>query len=135
LTIKDIFLNKGEDYFRQMEHEILTNYVFNYSTIVATGGGTPCYYNNNNFMNHTGFTIYLKVSCEELVRRLKDNHQRPLILENKYNLYDFVSLQIKEREQYYCKSKLTFESDCASTDQLCTLLKKNYEQFEYRFKK
>ncbi len=124
LTISEIFLNKGEKFFRKIERNILTSYAFDNSTIIATGGGTPCFFENNDFMNYSGITIYLKVSCKELVRRLKINYKRPLLFNNKICLNDFVNSQIIHREKYYFRSRFTIESDSISPNQIYNLLKK-----------
>ena len=124
LKINEIFLQKGEKFFREKERDYLTNYCFDRQAIVATGGGTACFFDNNNRMNSKGITIYLKVTCHELVRRLQFNDNRPLLFKNKLNLKDFVNNQIIERERYYKKSQYTIESDCISVHQVYDLLKK-----------
>ena len=123
LKINEIFLKKGESFFRQKERDYLTKYCLDTQSIVATGGGTPCFFDNNNIMNSKGITIYLKVSCHELVRRLQFNQNRPLLFKNKLNLKDFVNNQIIERERHYQKSQYIIESDCISVNQIYDLLK------------
>ena len=81
MTIPEIFSSKGEKEFRAMEHNCLKKVVEKENTVVACGGGTPCYYGNMELMNNNGTTVYLKMSVDTLVNRLlhaKD--KRPLIL-------------------------------------------------------
>jgi len=111
MSIHQIFSQKGEDFFRKKEHEILTNYRFKSNSIVAVGGGTPCFYGNHDFMKSIGKTIYLKVSSNELVSRLKLDKKRPLLFNNKLNLKDFIDLEINHREEYYRMSNYILESD------------------------
>src|SRR5690606_34726901 len=76
-TINEIFELKGESYFREKEKEILQTTVF-VNTVVATGGGTPCFFDNMSWMNTNGKTIYLKMTAQALESRLKfDKNNRP----------------------------------------------------------
>lgn len=117
-SISDIFSVQGERFFRNKEHYILTNYNFTPYSIIATGGGTPCFFDNQNFMNSIGHTIYLKISFNELMSRLIIDKKRPLLHDKKINLKEFVSRQISEREQYYEKSHYIIESDNISADEV-----------------
>ena len=127
LDICDIFNQKGESFFRKQEQYYLTSLNYTKYMIVAVGGGTPCFFDNMHFMNSVGLTIYLKVSCEELVNRLQFNNSRPLLLNKKVNLQDLVKEQLIEREKYYQNSQYVIESDAISIDQVSQLLKQYYE--------
>ena len=127
LGICDIFNQKGESFFRQQEQYHLTSLNYTKYMIVAVGGGTPCFFDNMHFMNSVGLTIYLKVSCEELVNRLQFNNSRPLLLNKKVNLQDLVKEQLIEREKYYQNSQYVIESDAISIEQVSQLLKQYYE--------
>ena len=118
MSIFDFFQTQGESVFRNIENSIIRNYRFQRDAIVATGGGTPCFHNNHQLLSSLGTTIYLKVSVEEIVRRLEFNDKRPIIFDNKLNLRSFVSKQILEREKYYLKSDYIIESDSISVDLL-----------------
>ncbi len=111
MSIAEVFHRKGEFFFRKKERDILTNYNFNSSSIIATGGGTPCFFDNQYFMNSCGYTIYLKISCHELTNRLKGDEKRPLLYDQKMNLKKFICRQIAQREQYYANSHSIIESD------------------------
>ena len=127
LGICDIFNQKGESFFRQQEQYHLTSLNYTKYMIVAVGGGTPCFFDNMHFMNSVGLTIYLKVSCKELVNRLQFNNSRPLLLNKKVNLQDLVKEQLIEREKYYQNSQYVIESDAISIEQVSQLLKQYYE--------
>ncbi len=127
LDICDIFNQKGESFFRKQEQYYLTSLNYTKYMIVAVGGGTPCFFDNMHFMNSVGLTIYLKVSCEELVNRLQFTNSRPLLLNKKVNLQDLVKEQLIEREKYYQNSQYVIESDAISIDQVSQLLKQYYE--------
>ena len=127
LDICDIFHQKGEHFFRKQEQYYLTNLTYIQNMIVAVGGGTPCFFDNMHFMNTVGVTVYLKVSYEELVNRLKSSNSRPMLFNKKVNLQDLVKEQLIEREKYYQKSQYVIESDNISIEQVSKVLKKYYE--------
>ena len=124
MSIDQIFSQKGEDFFRKKEHKILTNYSFKSNSIVAVGGGTPCFYDNHDFMKSIGHTIYLKVSCDELASRLQLDRKRPLLFNNKLNLKDFIHLEINHREEYYQMSNYVIESDSILINQVQKIVNK-----------
>lgn len=80
LSIPEIFAKKGEAEFRIMERQILRETALNAPCVIATGGGAPCFFDNMNWMNATGITIYLKTPVEILTARLRqDVPQRPIL--------------------------------------------------------
>ena len=118
MEVHEIFTRKGEDFFRQTESSILHNYPFKSNTIVATGGGTPCFCNNHQFMRSVGVTIYLKVSLGEIINRLQLDNKRPLLFNNKLNLNDFVVEHFSIREKEYLTSNHIIESDDISVNDI-----------------
>ena len=124
MTIHNIFREKGEYFFREQEHSILTNLNLDNKSIIAAGGGTPCFFDNHNFMKKMGSTVYLKVTPNELCNRLQLDDKRPLLFNNKLNLKDFVHEQLIEREKYYQMSDYTIESDNISINQVHELVNK-----------
>ena len=123
-TIDNIFQEKGEHFFREQEHSILTNLNLDSKSIIAAGGGTPCFFDNHNFMKKMGSTVYLKVTPNELCNRLQLDDKRPLLFNNKLNLKDFINKQLLEREKYYQMSNYTIESDSISINQVHELVNK-----------
>lgn len=106
LSIPDYFNLKGEEAFRQEELRLLRYISMSERTVVACGGGMPCFNNNMDLMNSTGLTVWLDVPSDILIERLKnDNDQRPLLkLTDELNL--LVEQQLSERMKYYEKAKL-----------------------------
>ncbi|GBU06839.1 shikimate kinase I [Bacteroidales bacterium] len=100
--IAQIFEEKGESGFRLIEHNALKEVSSLENIILATGGGTPCFYNNLEIMNKSGLTIYLKFSTEELSNRLFRCTHRPLI-QNKSlaELKIFIAQNIQQRTSFY----------------------------------
>src|SRR5512133_2274718 len=79
-TIPEIFSLNGEQYFREIEAQLLRDLKSCTNTIVSTGGGTPCHGGNMDFMLGNGLTLYLKLTPAQLYSRLSESKgDRPLI--------------------------------------------------------
>tara|TARA_Y100000994_G_C15644747_1_gene422785 strand:+ start:123 stop:617 length:495 start_codon:yes stop_codon:yes gene_type:complete len=122
MSIHELFAQKGEVFFRKTERSLLYNYPFQTNTIVATGGGTPCFYDNHAFMKKIGITIYLKVSVDELANRLQLSNERPLLFNNTLNLHDFIIQNLSQRESHYSMSDYIVESDNTTVDDIKNII-------------
>src|SRR2546423_9885228 len=69
-TIAQIFEQDGEDKFRELETIALRSFAGKKNMIIATGGGTPCFNNNINWMNENGTSVYLQSAPENILKRL-----------------------------------------------------------------
>lgn len=79
-AIATIFESRGEAYFRKLESSVLKDAAaVNEHFILATGGGTPCFFDNLEYMKEQGKVIFIKVSIDILVERLKNEKERPLL--------------------------------------------------------
>lgn len=108
-SIADIFKNKGEDYFRQAEQKALHQALEFEKTILATGGGTPCFFDNMDYINQNGTSIYLKVSIEELVKHIWESQSPHRPLYNTQNPEDLKSILTKtyeKRRVFYERAKI-----------------------------
>jgi shikimate kinase len=105
LSVKNIFSEKGEIYFRKLEHLLLEKLIQNPdSFVLSLGGGTPCYSNNHEFLKSEGvISIYLNASVATLYERLLDsNDQRPLIAnKNPEEFKEFIAKNLFDRSFYY----------------------------------
>jgi len=102
-SISLLFYKYGEETFRKLEKKELekTKDLNNY--VIATGGGTPCFFDNMQFMNTNGTTLYINIPALGLANRLiHAKHRRPLI-ENlsEEELKIFIDKQLQEREKFY----------------------------------
>jgi len=122
MSINELFAQKGEVFFRKTERSVLYNYPFKANAIIATGGGTPCFYDNHDFMKQIGVTIYLKVSVGELANRLQLSNERPLLCNNILNLHDFIIQNLSQRESNYSMSDYIVESDNISADDIKNII-------------
>ena len=93
--------------------------------VVATGGGSACFHNNIQLMNSHGLTVYLKVSNEELVRRLSETKvDRPLLWgKSNDELTVYITEMLKIREPHYSKAQLVYPSDNLDAHELVEVLK------------
>jgi shikimate kinase len=112
MSISEIFARYGEEKFREIERQAVHESKNFGKTVIATGGGVPCYFNNMEIMNRHGFTIYLKVSPPALADRLMPGREhRPLIAgKNKEEMLEFISSSLKQRAPWYEKSALTADT-------------------------
>lgn len=110
-SISHIFETEGNEAFRIIEQQALMNTAHLDKVVIATGGGTPCYFENMQWMNTQGTTIYLKATSAFIVSRIKPNqHLRPLLKQVlPDNLIAFISDLLLEREVFYHQASLVFE--------------------------
>lgn len=106
--IARVFKNKEEE-FRMVERDMLKNIIntSSSSTILATGGGTPCYFDNLHLMKKNGKVIYLKADNQLLFDRLaKDLNKRPFLPKTKIKLIEYLDQLEEERSPYYEQADL-----------------------------
>ena len=112
-TISQIFAEKGEEYFRDLERRMLHEVGDFENVIISTGGGTPCFFDNIEYMNSQGTTVYLDVPIERLFIRLSiARNKRPLIKDkNDEELRTFIIDQLAARAPHYSKARHKFVAD------------------------
>ena len=110
--VTTIFLERGEAYFRELEHSYLYRLMELESSVIATGGGTPCFHGNMDRMLKTGYCIYLEEPEEILFHRLlPELEERPLIRNlSPEGLQQFIKEKLSERLPYYQASHVTVRS-------------------------
>ena len=119
-TISQIFQEEGEESFRKKEFAYLHSLSAKKKTVIAAGGGTPCFHSNMQWMMANGTTVYLKTDPEILFRRLKSEMtHRPLLKHNsEEELKNFISSKLRERESFYLSSKLIVDTGAQNADEL-----------------
>lgn len=112
-SISALFDHRGEAEFRRMECDILRELVaHNPNALISTGGGTPCHGANMDFMLDHGTVVYLKMTAESLVERLRGrSDQRPLIAGvPEGELSAFVADHLAGREAHYERAHITVDA-------------------------
>ena len=113
-SIPEIFENHGEDYFRKLESETLkTVSSSDEKLLIATGGGTPCFFDNVAFMQTQGLVLYQKTSPEILAERLRalPLNSRPLLKEkSKSQLFLYLNQTLTARAPFYEKAGIILEA-------------------------
>jgi shikimate kinase len=112
-TISQLFEEKGESGFREIEKSALAEVAEFENAIIATGGGTPCFFDNIELMNKKGLTVYLHWLPEKLLQNLtKGKTKRPLIKDKTdKELLRFIKENLLKREPFYCQAKLTINPE------------------------
>jgi shikimate kinase len=106
MPIAEYFKKFGEERFREFERDILQSTTYPDNVIVSTGGGAPCFFDNMDWMNRNGTTIYISMLPKALAVRLKSGkNERPLIKDlSEEQLIDFIHSRLAERNVFYNKA-------------------------------
>lgn len=123
-TVAGIFASEGEAGFRQREATALRSLAPLKKYVVATGGGTPCFNNNMEWMNEAGITVWLDESIDTLVQRLlPERAGRPLIRHlDEGTLPSFLEEKRNERLSFYVQAKIRLEGAHITTTQIIQAL-------------
>lgn len=112
-TVSELFAERGEAGFRELERAMLHEVGAFEDVVISTGGGAPCFFDNMDFMNRNGITVFLDVHPNVLFRRLRvAKHQRP-ILQGKQDdeLKAFIVQALEKRIPFYSQAKYVFSAD------------------------
>lgn len=117
-TITELFAEMGEEYFRMAERDMLRKITDEHkSFVMATGGGTPCFFNNIDYLNQHGLTAWINCSVDCLFGRLvKEKDKRPLIRSlDDDQLRGYIQKKYFDRKIFYQKAKLIFQESSGLT--------------------
>lgn len=118
MSIPDIFSTYGEEYFRQLETNLLIDMQSRSNTVVSCGGGAALRKQNVIEMKKNGRVVLLTAKPETILHRVKDSDERPLLNGNKN--VDFISeLMEKRREQYEAAADVVIHTDDKSVMEIC----------------
>lgn len=122
MTISEIFSQKGEIYFRKIEHQIFHDLMSrNESFVLSLGGGTPCYANNHLLLSgENTVSVYLNASIGTLFSRLfSERKNRPLIANlNDVDFREYVAKHLFDRSYFYNQATLKVLVNDKSTDEI-----------------
>lgn len=111
-TVSQLFAEEGEEGFRRLEKKMLHEVSEFEDVVIACGGGTPCFYDNMDFMEENGITVFLDASQNVLFRRLKIAAAgRPLLKEKTdEELREFIASGIEARMPWYGRARLKMDA-------------------------
>jgi shikimate kinase len=129
MSVAQIFEGKGEEYFRYQEKGTLERLTAEQeSFILSCGGGTPCFFNNIEFMKKAGKVIWLNTSIDMLTERLKkDRMSRPLISDmvTDEDLRRYIIKKLSDRRMYYQQADVTVSEEATNLEELIHILLQN----------
>ena len=110
-TVPQIFAERGEEAFRKMEYNMLHEVAEFEDVIISCGGGTPCFFDNMEYLNQQGDVVYLNASPEVLYKHLlMAKTERPLLKgKSPEELITYIEEHLKEREPFYNKAKYSLD--------------------------
>ena len=111
--VSQLFAERGEEGFRRFEQTMLHEVAEFDEVILSCGGGTPCFFDNMDYLNRQGDTIYLKASADVLYGHLRVARvERPLLKNmSPEEMQQHIRRQLQEREPFYSKAKYTVSVD------------------------
>jgi shikimate kinase len=123
-SVVDIFERSGEDYFREKEASMLRDLVQIEHCVISCGGGTPCFYENIQWMNENGITVYLSASPQFILNNiLEEKEKRPLVKKiNEAELLFFVEQKLKERLPFYNQARVTLDAETLDINSLTAVV-------------
>ena len=109
--VAQIFTEAGEEAFRKIEYNMLHEVAEFEDVIISCGGGTPCYFDNMDYLNRQGQVVYLKATPEVFYGHLlMSKNDRPLLRgKTPDELITYIREQLAKREQYYNKAQYTLD--------------------------
>lgn len=119
--ITAIFAETGEEYFRLLEKDVLYLLTESHdSFVMATGGGTPCFFNNIDYMKSRGTTVWINCTVDCLYNRLiKEKETRPLIRAlSDEELRAFIIKKYADRKIFYQQAAVIVNEEDISLDKL-----------------
>lgn len=110
-TVAQLFAERGEEGFRELERNMLHEVAEFENVVLSCGGGTPCFFDNMDYINSMAETIFLKADPEVLAMHLRMGKvERPLIKgKTGEELVQYIQESLQHREPFYSKAKHTLD--------------------------
>ncbi len=127
ISVNDFFNKYDGPLYRKLESEVLKETENLKNTVISTGGGTACYFDNMEWMNQHGLTVFLRISEKAVVDRLLHaKRKRPLAVgKSEEELIEFVAQHYTSRLPFYEQAQITVKSENLDVDGLMNTIKEN----------
>lgn len=125
ISVNDFFNKYDEPLYRKLESEVLKATESLDHVVVSTGGGTACFFDNMDWMNQHGLTVFLRISPQAAVDRvIHSRHKRPLVEgKSEEELMEFVSQHYASRLPFYEQARITAKSEDFDIERLMEAIK------------
>lgn len=125
ISVNDFFNKYDEPLYRKLESEVLKATESLDHVVVSTGGGTACFFDNMDWMNQHGLTVFLRISPQAAVDRvIHSRHKRPLVEgKNEEELTEFVNQHYASRLPFYEQARITAKSEDFDIERLMEAIK------------
>lgn len=122
-TISEIFTEKGEAFFRELETQAIKDFSQKVNQVLSTGGGAVQKIENLNLLKQNFIVIYLKASPDVLFKRIENDTSRPLL--EKFDPLKILKDLLKKRKENYQKADIIIDTDNKTTDEVLNEIIKN----------
>lgn len=125
ISVNDFFNKYDEPLYRKLESEVLKATENLDHVVVSTGGGTACFFDNMDWMNQHGLTVFLRISPQAAVDRvIHSRHKRPLVEgKSEEELTEFVNQHYASRLPFYEQARITAKSEDFDIERLMEAIK------------
>ena len=129
-TIKEIFKNKGESYFRKIEKKTTLEELKKNNLVIALGGGAFINNSIRKKIKNSSISFWLDLSIKSILRRLRNIKKRPLLNEN--NLEETMNTIYSERKKIYNESDFRIKCNSMNIEEIVNKITKLYESSQYK---
>lgn len=135
-SVRLIFKEDGEAYFRQLEAQVIRSLVQkSESSVIALGGGALMHHDNLNLVKKKGVLVYLKSSPENIYERIKNSKKRPLLNQPESSpelILDKMRALLKKREPVYAQAHIIIDRDPIELEKLPAAIMKEVQNYRKR---
>jgi shikimate kinase len=121
VDISRFFEKYDEPLFRKLESRLLKETVLLNNVVISTGGGTPCFYDNMEWMKQSGTTVYLEMSPKSLVTRLQSSKRKRPLMRDKTapeQLLEYITSHLRQRNIWYSQADIIIKGESIDLDEL-----------------
>lgn len=129
ISVNDFFNKYDEPLYRKLESEVLKSTESLENVVVSTGGGTACYFDNMEWMNQHGLTVFLRISQKAVIDRLLHAKRKRPLAEGKTEaeLTEFVNQHYTSRLPYYEQAQITVKAEDLDLENLIRLIEEKVD--------
>lgn len=124
ISIHDFFQKYDEQLFRRLESEVLKSTENLENTVISTGGGLACFFDNMEWMNQHGLTVFMRISPEAAAERILNSKRKRPLTENKTKeeLTEYIRQHYASRLPFYEQAQITVKSEDFDLDGFMELI-------------